>query len=233
MKKILILVVLAFMATVACGQIQNDTEKADIQQTQNDESVKQNLDEILTALKTLDMNTFNTYSDNQYESKFEEYQIFSGLMKKDKQQVEAERRFAEKVMEDFSWKIGDEKINGETAKIKVTLQNRDMTDVIGNYTVDILSNVSVTGQYQNNSYDLCSYIDAQKGTQYQKEVTITLQKEQYKWILLLNDDVINAIMGNMNTEVYSPEVENKIKEQENRIEQQANEITEEMEKVWE
>lgn len=71
----------------------------------------------------------------------------------------------------------------------------------------------------DNQDDILRYIDQEKNT-CTANITLSAYKEDGIWKLYLSDAFINAIMGNMNSEEFSDEIQERLDELEHEYEQE-------------
>lgn len=208
------------------------------------------VENVLGAVKELDFKTCNQYSDNYVKTyknwlgipTEREYRIFNELqqpgMKKGKK-YKANKRFAEEVVKNLSWNLGEVRRQGDKAEIDLEITNTDMTDVMGHYTIHIMEDmikVDGTGLGQlvrslsELDYDkgrVLTYLEQAEGTR-TEVVTATLYQKDGEWKLHLDEPLIRAVMGNLNAEKYSQEVEERLEhleaEYERKMEQWGEEI---------
>lgn len=198
---------------------------------------KETAEQVMNAIKELDLKTFNAYTDN-YEgvcwSFFgfpveKEYKVFQELLKPhiyENKWYKEKHRFAEKVVENLTWEIGEvqEEKGGKKASIELTLTNKDMAEAMENYTmwvvedavrdagigaVSIVKNISLTVNECDD--DLIRFIDETEHT-WTEEVTVTAVKEEGVWKLKLTEEFINAFMGNIDSQEYEGSLDQHIDE---------------------
>ncbi|POP30740.1 hypothetical protein C3B58_19740 [Lactonifactor longoviformis] len=204
----------------------------------------------LEAVKELDFKTCNQYTDNYVKTyknwlgipTEREYRIFNELQQpgmKRGSKFKANKRFAEEVVRNLSWNLGEVRRQGDKAEIDLEITNTDMTDVMGNYTIHIMEDmikVDGTGLRQlvrslsEIDYDkgrVLTYLEQAEGTR-TEAVTAALYQKDGEWKLHLDEPLIRAVMGNLNAETYSEEVEERLEhleaEYERKMEQWGEEI---------
>lgn len=168
-----------------------------------------------TALKELDMETFNACTDNQ---KGEKYRLFSDLFK---QKSQTYLPLAKAIVSDLSWEINDIKENGNTAIANVTIYNKDFSNAIGNYIADMIRYVEE--QYSAGA-DLKVLVpnmikDAHKHPElllpylescqqpYSAEITITLTCTDDCWQIQLDDTLCDTLLGHAGFDSFSEDID--------------------------
>lgn len=172
-----------------------------------------------TALKELDMDTFNACTNNKMAGG---YRIMSDLF--GKQDEETYRQLAEAMVEHLSWEIKSVEINEDTAIATVTIHNRDFSDAIGMYLADLIKQIN---QDQKNGMDLSTLIrntieDAKNSPEhtlpYLKKCTedfsvdtqITLKQTDKGWQILLDESLCDSLTGHLGTKKFSDQVSAKV-----------------------
>lgn len=200
----------------------------------------------MESLKTLDLNRFNGCTDNHVETYYNwigvpvrsEYRVFNELLQpgikigKWKERYEFNYKLAEKMMENLAWEIKDVEEDGDKAEITMEITNLNMMDVMGKYEISILENMiesDGTGIGQMIR-DLSNINDDEGGLLAivescdqddlsTLEVTVTAQRKNGEWVIHVDNEFINAFMGNIDVEEYSEDVQLRIEE----LEEQQNE----------
>lgn len=115
------------------------------------------------------------------------------------------------------------------AQIDMTVTNIDMSDVMGKYEISIMEdmiNSDGTGlismirdihkiDYGDNS--VVSIMEQEEGLSV-LDITVAAYKEDGIWKFHVSDSFINAVMGNMDSEHYSDEIQNRLDELEKEYE---------------
>ncbi len=208
------------------------------------------MERAMGALKVLDLKTFNDYTDNYVSTQRNwfgipvrrEYKVFNELLQpglKDQKRYQWNKELAEKIVENLSWEIGEVSETGDEALINITLTNKDLTDVAGIYTINLLKGMidsEGTGMMHlvkevynlSNDGGEMSAIVAQMDQTCSFAVTVQAKREDGEWIICLSEDFIEAFMGNIGGSLsnweYSEEVEKQIKDLEQEFEQKADQI---------
>ncbi len=210
----------------------------------------------MDSLKTLDLERFNEYTDNYVETYHnwigipveKEYRVFNELLDPRakfwtrKKKNEFNHKLAEKMMENLAWEIENVKENGDSAEITMEISNLNLVDVTGKYEIYLLENMlnsPGTGIGQmikdiSNIMDeeggLLAIVEAcDKDDICTLEVTVSAYRENGKWKIHLDDEFINAFMGNFNGTAYSEDVQKKLDELEK---QQEEKLLDEWTEEW-
>lgn len=216
----------------------------------------------MESLKTLDLKRFNECTDNYVETYYnwigvpieKEYRVFNELLQpkwgKWKEKYEFNHKLNEKMMENLAWEIKDVKEDGGKAEITMEITNLNMADVMGKYELSILENMiesDGTGLGQMIK-DLSNITDDEGGLLAiiescdkkdlsMLEVTVTAHRKNGEWIIHLDDEFINAFMGNIDAEEYSEDVQLKIeeleKQQDEKLDEWEEKFTDDVEKWME
>ena len=207
---------------------------------------------VMESMRTLDLDTFNACTDNYIQTEYNwigvpirsEYRVFNELLQpglklgKRKERYEFSHNLSEKIMENLTWEIKAVKEDNDRAEIVMEITNLDMNGVMGMYEMSIMENMiesEGTGLKQMIK-DLSSITDkdgslltfmesCDKDETCALDVTTTAYRENGAWIIHLDDELINACMGNINAEEYSEEVQQEME----GLEKQLNEKLDEWE----
>lgn len=202
----------------------------------------------MESLKRGDLERFNACTDNYVETYYnwmgvpveKEYRVFNELLQpgikvgKWKKRYDYNRKLTGKMMERLEWEIVDIKEEEDRAEIMMEITNLNMCDVMGKYEISLLSSMlesEGTGLMQMLK-DLSRITDDEKGLLPIVEacdeedlctnrVTVMAYRDldRRTWRLHLDDEFINAFMGNINSDEYSEKVE----KQRAQLEEQFNE----------
>lgn len=205
------------------------------------ETLEKEADNIMTALKELDLKIFNDRTDNYVTTyrnwigipKEKEYRIFSELLQPGYIRArifKENQKRAEKLMENLTWNIIKVREDGTSARVDMEIRNKDISNAMGMYTVHIMESMidSVGGEGKENKqnginykdkYSFLSCIDQEKGT-YTADITLEAYQDDGVWKLHLSDEFVNAVLGNMDSEEYSDEIEERLDELEDEYEQE-------------
>ncbi|MCM1134319.1 MAG: hypothetical protein NC400_01980 [Clostridium sp.] len=178
----------------------------------------------MESLKTLDLASFNEHTDNYICTHrnwigiptSREYRVFSELQQPALIKGKHYKRnysFAQKLMENLSWKITDVIQLGGEAQIEIEITNVNIAAVADNYTEFLLENMEKSGGIgivslisdlsglARNMEDFTAIMDSTEDT-CTTDVTLFLQWEDGKWKLHISEEFINAFMGNIDFESY-------------------------------
>ena len=215
----------------------------------------------MESLKALDLEQFNECTDNYVDTYHNwigvpveiEYRVFNELLQpgvktgKWKKKYEFNYKFAEKMMENLAWEIKAVKEDGDSAEITMEITNLNMADVMGKYEIYLLENmlgssgiglgqiIKDVSNIMDDEGGLLAIVEScDKDDICTLEVTITAYRENGKWRLHLDDEFINAFMGNINGLAYSEDVQKKIDEleklQDEKMDAWAEEFSNDVEK---
>lgn len=194
---------------------------------------------MLESMKTLDLDIFNARTDNYVQTEYNwiglpvrnEYRVFDELLQpgiklgKWKKKYEFNHRLSEKIMENLTWEIQHAEEDQDQAKIMVEITNLDMNVVMGMYEMNIMEKMiasegtglgemvkelSSIADEDGSLLALMESCDQEATCTF--DLTVTADRKNGAWIIHLDDELINACMGNINAEEYSEEVQQKIKE---------------------
>ncbi len=191
----------------------------------------------MKSLETLDLKTFNRYTDNYVKTyrnwigipTSREYRIFNELLQpviikgeKYRSKYNGNEKLYKKALENMTWTIKDVQEQGDTADIKIEITNSDLSDVMGLYMIHVMEdmiNSQGTGLKQmlqnldNLDYDkgsILPYMESEKTIT--STVTVPASRKDGKWKLHVSDSFINAFMGNFDSGEYSDEVQERLEE---------------------
>lgn len=213
------------------------------------------LENTMESLKALDLEAFNDHTDNYITTHRNwigipvqrEYRVFNELMQPGLRGVKHYRwnkELAEKIVENLSWEIGEVREEGDEAQIDLTLSNKDLTDVTGVYSLNLMKGMiesegiglmHLAGEVYdlvNNGGDLCEIVDEMNQTR-SFTVTVQAKRENGKWVIHLSEDFINAIMGNLwggFSDGYSEEIEKQLENLDSEMDRKADQIGEDIER---
>ena len=215
----------------------------------------------MERLKALDLEGFSECTDNYVETYYnwigvpveKEYRVFNELLQpgrktgKWKKKYESNHKFAEKMTENLTWEIEDVREDGDSAEITMEITNLNMADVMGKYEIYLFENmlgspgtglgqmVKDLSNIMDDEGGLLAIVEAcDKDDICTLEVTVTAYRENGKWKIHLDDEFINAFMGNFNSMAYSEDVQKKLdeleKQQEEKWDEWAEEFADDVEK---
>lgn len=106
--------------------------------------------------------------------------------------------FVEAVMENFSYKIGREDIQGDTATVQVEFTNSDMSGVMGE-----LVRRAMQEQRETEDSELIEIIqEARGGESVTEHLELSLIEKDGSWKIILTDADMNAICGGLFSNNY-------------------------------
>jgi len=229
----LILILLLALLLSACGA---NTASSPEQSLLTPEETTERL---MESLKNLDLDFFNKHSDNYVSTERnwlgiptrKEYQVFNQLLQPfhgNGKRYRANYQFSQKLMENLAWEIKTVRQEGSQAEINMEVTNIDMAKAMGYYTISLLENMNDgegTGFfrltkdiadliYSAGSVDnlILAIEKLDKDDVSTINVTLLAYQEDGIWKIHLNEDFINAFMGNIDSENYSHEIERKIED---------------------
>ncbi len=210
----------------------------------------------MKSLKALDLKQFNNYTDNYVETYHnwigvpveKEYRVFNELLEPRakswtrKKKNEFNHKLAEKMMENLAWEIEEVKEDGDRAEITMEITNLNMADVTGKYEIYLLENmlnspgtgigqlIKDISNIMNDEGGLLAIVDScDKNDICTLKVTVSAYRENGAWKLHLDDEFINAFMGNLYEMTYSEDVQKRIDELEK---QQEEKLLDEWSEEW-
>jgi len=236
-NKIILLLMTSTLLLNGCGKESPNPPPATPQET---------AECVMESIKELDMETLNHYTDNYVETYCNwigipvenEYRTFNELLQprsKHSSRYQSAYNLDQKMMENLTWEITDVRENNDTADIDMNITNIDLSQVMGIYTTQILENMSenpgigVTQFIKEMSKlttakdTLISIIDELDADDVSTiSVTVLAYQDNGQWKIHLTHDFINAFWGNMYTEDYAEDIEQRINDLETQIENQAD-----------
>lgn len=199
-------------------------------------------DLLMESLRTLNLDLINEYSDNYVSSEQnwlgvtvrKEFQVFNNLLQpfqRKGKRYQSNYRFSQKLMETLSWEIKAVRQEGTQAEIDMKITNIDMQKITGYYTISLLENMiasegtgltGIIGDFYGlirsagSGEDLTRVLEqtdpGNPDNLSSIDITLSAYQEKGVWKIHLNDDFINAFMGNISAEGYSKEIEKRIDE---------------------
>lgn len=224
-------------------------------------SVEETVDCVMESLKTVDLEQFNECTDNYVATHrnwigvpvSEEYRVFNELQQPGikigrwKKKYEFNQKLTEEMMENLTWEVEAVEEWDDRAEITMEITNLNMGDVMGEYMIHIMENmIESTGTGLGQMIkDLSKIMDDEDGLLalveshdeadvYTSRVTVTAYRENGRWKLHLDQDFINAFLGNINADDYSEDIERRMAELEEqygeKMDDWAEEFTDKMER---
>lgn len=250
-KHILILFLLLTFLLSACG---TNAAKAP---EESPLTAKESAEQFMENLRSLNLDYFNQHSDNYVSSEKnwlgvttrKEYQVFSELLQPfhgNEKRYQANHRLAESLIKNLTWEITDVHEENAQAEIHMKISNIDMAKATGYYEIALLENMiagegtgfsqlvkDISGLARSIS-DTDNLILAMEKLTPDDLSTINITLNAYQengiWKFHLNDDFINAFMGDINSADYSPEIEERINELTLQYEQKMTRMATQFEK---
>ncbi len=115
---------------------------------------------------------------------------------------EATQALIDKVL-DFDYKLGEEKVDGETATVDLTITTYPLGEIFTNVLSELFSsNLEELGAMTEE--ELTAYMDetlisnldkAEKN--FETDLTVTLKKQDGKWVVEESEEFTNALTGGM------------------------------------
>ena len=170
------------------------------------------------------VNYVRTYSNWLRIPKGRGYRVFSELLQPGAikgKRYEDNRKFAEAIVRNLSWDIEDVRIKGDKAEIDLKVTNTDMSDVTGYYMIQVMEDMAgnddtgISGTISDilesayESESLLTYMEKADGI-ITMNVTVAASRRKGAWKVHVSDEFVNAFMGNLDSEDYSQEVEERL-----------------------
>lgn len=207
---------------------------------------------VMGSLQTLDLETFNAYTDNYVCTHHNwigmptetEYRTFNELLggRRKGKRYEASRELNERILEHLSWEITGVREEKDGVFVDLSITNTDMTDVMGEYMIYLTRQMSESDglgirELVGEVRDLANGMDALLAIVEEQdpketctmEIAVEAWEEDGAWKLHISDAFVNAFMGNLYTEEFSPEVEAGLAEAERAYEEKMDGWAEEFE----
>lgn len=205
---------------------------------------------VMESIKELDMETLNSYTDNYVQTYHNwigvpvenEYRTFNELLQprsRHSSRYQSSYKLAQKMMENLTWEITDVREYNDTAEIDMEITNIDMAQVMGTYTNQILDNmlespgtgitqlVRDMSELATTKDALISIIDELDESDTSTiNVTVSAYQDNGQWKIHLTPDFINAFSGNMYTDDYAEDIEQRMNELEKQIEDKSDQWAE-------
>lgn len=235
---LIILMLTTILLLSGCGRAMQNTEA---------DNAGEAVEQVMESLRVLDLETFNAYTDNYIRTYHNwigmptsrEYHVFNELLQpgfKSGKRYENAYRLSKKILENLSWEITDVRENNGNAEIDMVITNLDMGKAEGYYEIYILENMlsaegigisqlmrDMSDLLKDNS-DLLAIMESMEDEERSTiSVTVSAYQENGNWKLHVSDEFINAFMGNINTDEYAEDIEQRIAELEQACENKADE----------
>lgn len=188
------------------------------EQNLQQQSPEECIDTTLTALKELDLETFNDYTNNQQISN----RIFSELQQHNTQKSQWE--IAQLLVQNLSWEIKETQIKDDTATVTLIIRNHDFSNALSAYTADLIRGIAARQESganlsllikttikeaRHSSQNLPPYLRTCDST-LTIPVTVTLKQNNNRWQLQLDETLNSALLGNFCNQRISAEIEQKL-----------------------
>ena len=228
-----VLVLLCTLLLSACGaKDANSTMQSPL-------TAEETADQLMKSLKDLNLDFFNEHSDNHINTERtwlgiptrRDYQVFDDLLQPfhgNWKKYQKNYVFSKKLMENLDWEIKSVRQKGSQTEIDMEITNIDMEKATGYYEISLLENMiegEETGYFQlaKDIIGLIHSVGSTDGLSLAMDqlteddratinVTLFAYQEDDIWKIRLNQDFINAFMGNINSSTYPDEIERKIEE---------------------
>lgn len=206
----------------------------------------------MESLRDLDLEQFNACTDNYVATHYNwigipvgrEYRVFNELQQpglKRGRHYEFNCRLSAMMMQKLAWDIKAVQEEDGQAKLTMEITNVDMESVMDEYILYLLENMIESdgiglGQFIKDLADITDRDSAlisimedaiAQDVMCTTEVTVTAYREQGAWRIHLDEEFINAFMGNTDAGQYSEEMEQRMAELENLQEDKLAEWEEE------
>ena len=190
MKRFALACLLA-LCLCSCGK--GNVLALDGQRASNEENIELEniINDAMTALKNLDMETFNDYTNNKqtmvtpWGGENVEYTLFGELSVEQHTDTENDSVYQldKEIVKNLSWEILDMNRNGETAEIKLRITNLDMKGIF---------------QKAGTDFEMIKEIkkippDHTKTA----ELDLKAEKQGGKWIVFIDLDFVNAVSADI------------------------------------
>ena len=167
-----------------------------------------------TALKELDMETFNACTNNKNGEK---YLLFGDLLK---DKAQAYLPLAEAMVANLSWEINSIEETGDTAVANVTIHNINFSNAVGDYIADMIRYVeeqyrlgadlsllidNIIDEALHNPELLLPYLEACT-EEYAVDVTINLSRANDKWQIHLTESLCETLLGYAGFDNFSEDI---------------------------
>lgn len=199
-RAISVLICLIFVFTLtSCTnlQTQSETPQTETQQEGSGQEILTPSETVIAAfdaLKRADTKTFNSLI--QHTAGENNTHVENKLL--DDSLDSEGQDFVEAIMENFSYEVGKEDIQGNTATVQVDLTNSDLSNVMG----ELISR-AMQEQQETEDSKLNEIIrEASGGESVTEQVDLSLEKKDGVWKIILDDADMNAICGGLFSNKY-------------------------------
>ena len=146
-----------------------------------------------TALKELDMDTFNNCTNNKIAGG---YRMLDDLFNRQAEN-ETYHQLAQVMVENLSWEINSVEIRENSAMANVTIHNKDFSDSIGMFVADLIKKVNLN---QKDGMNLSTLI----------RTTVNLKKSDNGWQIQLDESLCDSLTGHLGSKDFSEHVSAKV-----------------------
>ncbi len=172
-----------------------------------------------TALKELDMDTFNACTNNKIAGG---YRMLSDLFSK--QEEEGYHQLAKAMVEHLSWEISSVETSEDTATASVTIHNKDFSEAIGMFLADLILKVNqnqkdgmnlstlirtTVEEAKNSPESTLPYLQNCKN-EFSVETTIHLKKIDSGWQIQLDESLCDSLTGHLGSKNFGDHVSAKV-----------------------
>lgn len=234
----------AVFSLTSCGSKKSDADRT---------TPEKAMEAAMTSLKEMDLKTFNECTDNYVKTNTNwlgipierEYKVFNELLQPGNvkgKRYKAHKALAEKIVENLSFDIIEVEEEEKSAEITLSVTNKDLADAMENYAARLLEDMiesdgSGIGALFKNLWDLAwmdmgdliSAVDAADKMRTSTVKVRLTKREDGSWIVELNDDFINAFLGDTDSEFYSEDMEKHMESLEEEYEKKVEKWAEEIE----
>nr|WP_304056623.1 hypothetical protein [Enterocloster clostridioformis] len=193
----IILSSLLILSLCACGNGYDGISGNDLSLTsstfsnEETEDLKNTINDTMMALKNLDMDKFNAYTNNRqimvtpWGTENVEYTLFGELS--DEQEVASDKELAyqldNEIVKNLSWEILDVAQDNDTAKIRLRITNLNMDGIFQRVETDSEMIKEIRKIPLSDTKTV--------------ELKLKAEKQNEKWILLIDIDFVDAISANI------------------------------------
>lgn len=156
---------------------------------EDDRDLEKTIDCTMSALKNLDMEKFNTNTNNRqlmvnsWGGENVEYTLFGELCDGNQSGSELSLQLDKEIVKNLSWETLDIEQYGDSAKIKLAITNLDMDGIFQKVQTD------------SEMIKEISKIPAENTKT--SKINIKAKKQDETWVLLIDLDFVNAISANL------------------------------------
>lgn len=150
---------------------------------------------VMESLKSLDMKTFNTYTDNIRQEGGTNITMFGGSQD---ELSEEDKALEQEFVRMLSWKIGTVTVKGDSAVVNMEITNADFSGIIGAIMRDSLKDaLKSSPDYGRLEKQITDRVKEAQKTTITLQCAVTLQKTGGIWKVHLDEAFVNAACGNL------------------------------------